>query len=236
VILVEGTDRVLPPYPRSSRTRRSGSSRASAVAVFTKRMVTGVDATGVWLGEERIAPAPSCGRQGWRRRRSAAAWACPSIVAGRVKVASDLTIPGHKEVFVVGDLALIEQDGRPVPGVAPAANQMGAHAALNVSARWRAAALRLPLRRQGLAGHHRPPGGPWPPSAASSSGAPRLAGLAGIHIFFLIGSAIASSSCSTGRSPTYLPAARAPPHGPPPPLRSAESEEARAEAITHSSH
>ena len=49
--------------------------------------------------------------------------------AGRVVVEPDLTIPGHPEVFVVGDLARFEQDGKPVPGVAPAAMQMGKHAA-----------------------------------------------------------------------------------------------------------
>jgi NADH dehydrogenase len=53
--------------------------------------------------------------------------------AGRVRVERDLTVPGHKDVFVAGDLAAFEQDGRPVPGVAPAANQMGRHAALNIA-------------------------------------------------------------------------------------------------------
>ena len=49
--------------------------------------------------------------------------------AGRVKVEPDLTVPGRPEIFVIGDLAAIEHDGRPVPGVAPAAMQMGRHAA-----------------------------------------------------------------------------------------------------------
>src|SRR5262249_40181285 len=52
--------------------------------------------------------------------------------AGRVRVQPDLTLPGHPEVQVIGDLALVEQDGKPVPGVAPAAMQMGRHAARNV--------------------------------------------------------------------------------------------------------
>src|SRR5258706_15405092 len=50
--------------------------------------------------------------------------------AGRVKVASDLSLPGHPEVFAVGDMALVlEPDGRPVPGVSPAAMQMATHVA-----------------------------------------------------------------------------------------------------------
>ena len=56
--------------------------------------------------------------------------------AGRVKVNADLTLPGHPEVFVAGDLAALTQaDGRPVPGVAPAAKQMGAHVAATLRAR-----------------------------------------------------------------------------------------------------
>ena len=52
--------------------------------------------------------------------------------AGRVKVQPDLTVPGHENVYVIGDLAHFEQDGKPVPGIAPAAMQEGRHAATNV--------------------------------------------------------------------------------------------------------
>ena len=55
--------------------------------------------------------------------------------AGRVRVQPDLSLPAHPEVFVAGDLASVEQDGKPVPGVAPAAKQMGAAAARNILAR-----------------------------------------------------------------------------------------------------
>jgi NADH dehydrogenase len=56
--------------------------------------------------------------------------------AGRVKVASDLTLPGHPEVFVIGDTAaLTTADGKPVPGIAPAAKQMGAYVAKSIRAR-----------------------------------------------------------------------------------------------------
>ena len=51
---------------------------------------------------------------------------------GRVPVTPSLTVPGHDEVYVVGDLAALEADGRPVPGVAPAAMQEGVHAAENI--------------------------------------------------------------------------------------------------------
>ncbi|MBX3637720.1 MAG: NAD(P)/FAD-dependent oxidoreductase, partial [Rubrivivax sp.] len=61
--------------------------------------------------------------------------------AGRVKVLPDLSLPGHPEVFVAGDLAAVAQaDDRPVPGVAPAAKQMGRHVAAAMRARLRGAA------------------------------------------------------------------------------------------------
>jgi NADH dehydrogenase len=59
--------------------------------------------------------------------------------AGRVAVAPDLSIPGHSEVYVIGDLATVTSDGKPVPGIAPAAKQMGRCAARNVLARLRGA-------------------------------------------------------------------------------------------------
>jgi NADH dehydrogenase len=54
--------------------------------------------------------------------------------AGRVRVAPDLSVPGYPEIFVAGDLASVQSNGSPVPGIAPAAKQMGAHAARNVIA------------------------------------------------------------------------------------------------------
>ena len=56
----------------------------------------------------------------------------PTDRVGRVPVEPDLSVPGHPEVFVIGDMASITTKGKPVPGVAPAAMQMGAHAARNI--------------------------------------------------------------------------------------------------------
>ena len=55
--------------------------------------------------------------------------------AGRVAVAPDLAVPGHPEAFVIGDLATVASEGKPVPGIAPAAKQMGRRAARNILAR-----------------------------------------------------------------------------------------------------
>jgi NADH dehydrogenase len=132
IILVEGTDRVLPPYPADLSEKAQRQLERLGVVVLTSKMVTGVDATGVWLGEERIAARTLVWAAGVAAAPIGRSLGLPVDRAGRVKVGTDLTVPGHKEVFVTGDLALVEQDGGPVPGVAPAANQMGRHAALNI--------------------------------------------------------------------------------------------------------
>ena len=238
VILVEGTDRVLPPYSPMLSHKAQRQLEALGVAVFTNKMVTGVDATGVWLGEERIAARTIVWAAGVAASPIGRSLGVPVDRAGRVKVASDLTIPGHKEVFVVGDLALIEQDGRPVPGVAPAANQMGAHAARNVIR----AVESQPLsafryvdkgslatigRRAGVAAIGR----------LQLWGAPAWLAWLAIHIFFLIGfrNRIVVMLDWALAYLTYQRHARLL-LGPAPPLRSAEAEETRAEALGHSAH
>jgi NADH dehydrogenase len=103
------------------------------VEVRTGALVTGVDAGGVSLGpEQRIAGRTVVWAAGVAASPLGRSLGAPLDRAGRVQVAPDLTVPGHADVFVVGDLALVTQDGRPVPGVAPAAIQMGRHAARNV--------------------------------------------------------------------------------------------------------
>ncbi|HET6897576.1 MAG TPA: NAD(P)/FAD-dependent oxidoreductase [Vicinamibacteria bacterium] len=238
VILVEGTDRVLPPYaPRLSEKARRQLEHLGVV-VFTSRMVTGVDATGVWLGEERIAARTVVWAAGVAASPLGRSLGVPVDRAGRVKVAPDLTVPGHKEVFVTGDLALVEEGGRAVPGVAPAANQMGRHAARNV--------LRA-LEGQPLAAFHYVDKGSLATIGRRAGvadfgrfqlwGAPAWLAWLAIHIFFLIGfrnRLIVMFDWALAYL-TYQRHARLL-LGPLPPLRSAEAEESRAEALTHSSH
>jgi NADH dehydrogenase len=238
VILVEGTDRVLPPYSPRLSEKAQRQLEGLGVVVFTKKMVTGVDATGVWLGEERIAARTVVWAAGVAAAPIGRELGVPVDRAGRVKVAPDLTVPGHKEVFVVGDLALIEQDGRPVPGVAPAANQMGRQAARNiiraVEGQPHAAfhyvdkgSLATIGRRAGVASIGR----------LQLWGAPAWLAWLAIHIFFLIGfrNRIVVMFDWALAYLTYQRHARLL-LGPAPPLRSAEAEETRAEALTPSSH
>ncbi len=188
IILVEGTDRVLPPYPADLSEKAQRQLERLGVVVYTMKMVTGVDATGVWLGEERIAARTLVWAAGVAASPIGRSLGLPVDRAGRVKVGTDLTVPGHKEVFVTGDLALVEQDGRPVPGVAPAANQMGRHAALNI--------IRA-LEGQPHSAFHYVDKGSLATIGRKAAvavigrfrlwGAPAWLAWLGIHIFFLIG-------------------------------------------------
>ena len=128
VVLVEGADRVLPPYPPELSTKAQVALERLGVTVWPGRMVTGIDADGVSLGAERLAARTVIWAAGVRSSPLGAALGAPLDRAGRVKVAPDLSVPGHPEVFVVGDLAAVEG----VPGIAPAAKQMGRHAARNI--------------------------------------------------------------------------------------------------------
>jgi NADH dehydrogenase len=91
-------------------------------------MVTGIDADGVSLGAERISSKTVIWAAGVAASPLGAALGAPLDRAGRVKVEADLSVPGHPEIFVAGDLAAVDA----VPAIAPAAKQMGRHAAKNV--------------------------------------------------------------------------------------------------------
>jgi len=133
--LVEAGPRVLASMPPSLSDRARRQLERLGVSVHLGKPVTAIDERGVDLGDERIdartvlwaagvAASPLGAQLGGERDR-----------AGRVHVAEDLSLPAHPEVFVVGDLAAVAQDGKPVPGVAPAAKQMGAHAAAMIRER-----------------------------------------------------------------------------------------------------
>jgi len=128
VVLVEGADRVLPPYPPELSAKAQLALERLGVTVWPARLVTGIDADGVSLGEERLTAKTVIWAAGVRSSPLGAALGAPLDRAGRVKVAPDLSVPGHPEVFIAGDLAAVEG----VPGIAPAAKQMGRHAARNI--------------------------------------------------------------------------------------------------------
>jgi NADH dehydrogenase len=151
--------------------------------------VTGIDATGVSLGPERIVARTVVWAAGVTASPLPKTLGVPLDRVGRVRVNPDLTLPGRGDVFVVGDLAAIEQDGAPVPGVAPAAIQMGRHAARNIG-RAIAGQPSLPFRYVDKGSFATVGRGKAVGEIAGGlqlSGFPAWLGWLGIHIFFLIG-------------------------------------------------
>jgi NADH dehydrogenase len=136
VHLVEAGPRVLATMP----VELSASARAQlerlGVRVHTGTPVTVVHPEGVRIGDTPLAARTVLWAAGVAASPLAATLGVPLDRAGRVPVAADLSVPGLREIFVAGDLAQVAQaDARPVPGVAPAAKQMGAHVAAAIRAR-----------------------------------------------------------------------------------------------------
>ena len=132
ILLVEGTDRVLPTFPPDLSEKARRQLERLGVTVRTSTLVTDVDARGVAIGEERVAARTVIWGAGVCATALLGTLGAPLDGIGRVQVEADLTLPGANDVFVIGDAAALEQDGEPVPGVAPAAIQMGRHAARQV--------------------------------------------------------------------------------------------------------
>ncbi len=132
VILLEGSPRVLPPYAPDLSEKARHQLVALGVDVRTGKVVTAIDADGVNMGAERIETHTVLWAAGVTGSRLGRALGVPLDRAGRVIVNPDLTIPGHPEVYVIGDLASLVINGVAVPGVAPAAMQEAEHAANNL--------------------------------------------------------------------------------------------------------
>ena len=135
VILLEGGPRLLPAYPEDLSETARRSLEALGVEVRTNTRVTQVTRGIVEAGAERLEAASIVWAAGNEASPLGESLGVPRDRAGRVIVDPDLSIPGHPEVFVCGDQAVMVSDGKPVPGVAPAAIQSGRWAAENVKRR-----------------------------------------------------------------------------------------------------
>jgi len=132
VILLEGSPRVLPPYAPALSERAREQLVRLGVDVRTGQLVTAIDAEGVRIGEEMISARTVLWAAGVTGSRLGRTLGVELDRANRVIVTPELSIPGHPEVYVVGDLASLKQDGMPIPGVAPAAIQEACHAVQNI--------------------------------------------------------------------------------------------------------
>jgi NADH dehydrogenase len=130
VVLIEGADRVLLNFKPELSAYALKSLRDLGVEVELGQMVKTIDAEGVSFGEKRLDTKTVIWAAGVAASPAAKWLEVEADRSGRVKVEPDLSVPGHPEIFVVGDTAsIVKPDGKPVPGVAPAAKQAGAHAA-----------------------------------------------------------------------------------------------------------
>jgi NADH:ubiquinone reductase (H+-translocating) len=133
VVLVEAGPRLLAAYTPVSSDRAARTLGVRGVEVRTGATVTEVDARGVALGGERIEARTILWAAGVAASPLAASLGVPLDRAGRVPVEPDLSIPGHPEVFVIGDLSVFtHQTGRPLPGLSPVAMQQGRAVADNI--------------------------------------------------------------------------------------------------------
>ena len=135
VLLLEAGPRVLASFPESLSEKARTQLQKLGVEVRTGVPVAAIDGEGVQLGEERIVARTVLWAAGVAASPLARDLGVPLDRAGRVIVQPDLSVPGHPEIFVAGDLASLQYAGKPVPGVAPAAKQMGRHVAQAIRAR-----------------------------------------------------------------------------------------------------
>ena len=133
ILLLEGGARVLPTYPPDLSAKAQRQLERLGVEVRTNALVTAIDPTGVSIGAERIEATNVFWAAGVLASPLGRTLGVPLDRAGRVIVEPDLSVPGHPEVFVVGDLAHAKQDEGIVPGVAQGAMQGGAHAARQIT-------------------------------------------------------------------------------------------------------
>lgn len=132
VILVEGLSRVLTQYPEELSHKARRSLERLGVEVRTDTMVTEITEHEVRAKSCSVRSRTVLWAAGVAASPVARSLGVPLDKAGRVHVTPALTVPGHDEIFVIGDLAAIESDGKPVPGLAPAAIAEGKHTARNV--------------------------------------------------------------------------------------------------------
>ncbi len=188
VVLIEAGPRILAAYPEELSHKAQLQLEALGVQVWTGSAVTGLGPDYVQVGADRLAARTIVWAAGVQGSPLAASLGTELDRAGRVLVTPELTVPGRPELYVIGDLAAVKEDGHMVPGVAPAAMQMGVHAARTVARALRGEPL-LPFRYRdkgslATVGRRR---------AVALIRGLHLSGFVawlawlGIHIFFLIG-------------------------------------------------
>jgi len=147
VMLVEAGDRLLPTFPAKLGDAARKALNALGVIVRMSGRVTDIGDYGVTIGDEKIATTTVIWAAGVQASDAAKWLDVDADRRGRVNVEPDLSVPGHPDIFVIGDTAnLVDASGRPVPGVAPAAKQEGTYVARCLLARFTASRAPPPFR------------------------------------------------------------------------------------------
>lgn len=136
IVLVEAGPRLLPAFPPAQSDYVRDALMKAGVTVMTDTMVTKCDANGVDLNSGRLDAATIIWAAGVMASPAAQWLSAEADRAGRVKVNPDLSVPGHPDIFVIGDAAAVnDKYGKPVPGITPAAKQMGQYVGKLIAAR-----------------------------------------------------------------------------------------------------
>jgi len=147
IVLIEAGPRVLPAFAQDLSAYAKHSLERLGVEVALGQPVSECSPEGVVFGGMPLAAATIIWAAGVQASPAAQWLDAPADSAGRVKVEPDLTVPGHPEIFAIGDAAILfRPDGRPVPGIAPAAKQEGVYVADVVRARLSGAPAPPPFR------------------------------------------------------------------------------------------
>jgi NADH dehydrogenase len=138
VVLIEAGPRVLAGFADDLSAYAQASLEKIGVEVVLGQPVTEIDRDGVVYGGQRLDAKTMIWAAGVRASPAAEWLNAPADRAGRVQVENDLTVAGHPDIFAIGDTVTIDAwEGKPVPGIAPAAKQQGRHVAETIKARLR---------------------------------------------------------------------------------------------------
>ena len=189
IILIEAGPTILPSFPEPLRASARRALRKLGIEVWEQAMVTDIKAETVTVGHEPFGAHTIIWAAGVAGSPLGQSLGVPLDRAGRVVVNEDLSVPGHPDIFIAGDLAgFTHQGGKQLPGVAQVAKQQGAHAAQNIVRRMTSEAT--------VAFHYRDPGNMATigrAHAVADFGWARVSGFAGwllwlfVHIMFLVG-------------------------------------------------
>ncbi|HYA07161.1 MAG TPA: FAD-dependent oxidoreductase, partial [Xanthobacteraceae bacterium] len=136
IILIEAGARLLPTFPAALSDYTARALRSMGVEVKLNHKVTGCEALGVSVNGDRIEAATVIWAAGVIASPAATWIGAEHDRAGRIKVNADLSVGGHPEIFAAGDTAtVLDGNGHPVPGIAPAAKQMGHYIGRLIAAR-----------------------------------------------------------------------------------------------------